>query len=140
MENILATLEKGHRPTGLPLDTWSGKIRATPSYSSCRLIIQSLSICLAGFNLDRKCRELVHEFVSKKVLAYFRWGYGYHKDDLPPDIQKALTPKIVDPSRPPFTSIPPLTLLTVLLAQPGLFQGDSGRDQAFYLYYLHEYL
>ncbi|KAF5539469.1 feruloyl esterase b [Fusarium mexicanum] len=38
----------------------------------------SLSICLAGFNLD----------------PYFRWGYGYHKDDLPPDIQKALTPKI----------------------------------------------
>ncbi|KAF5564198.1 integral membrane protein [Fusarium phyllophilum] len=45
-----------------------------------RLTFQSLSICLAGFNLD----------------PYFRWGYGYHKDDLPPDIQKALTPKIVD--------------------------------------------
>ncbi|KAF5657229.1 feruloyl esterase [Fusarium heterosporum] len=38
----------------------------------------SLSICLAGFNLD----------------PYFRWGYGYHKDDLPLDIQKAMTPKI----------------------------------------------
>ncbi|WZH47223.1 uncharacterized protein QYS62_008367 [Fusarium acuminatum] len=37
-----------------------------------------LSICLAGFNLD----------------PYFRWGYGYHKADLPPEIQNALTPKI----------------------------------------------
>ncbi|PNP83725.1 hypothetical protein FNYG_02942 [Fusarium nygamai] len=60
MENILATLEKGYRPTDL------------------LILGLSLSICLAGFNLD----------------LYFRWGYGYHKDDLPPDIQKALTPKI----------------------------------------------
>ncbi|KAI6753960.1 hypothetical protein HG530_013136 [Fusarium avenaceum] len=37
-----------------------------------------LSLCLAGFNLD----------------PYFRWGYGYHKADLPPEIQNALTPKI----------------------------------------------
>ncbi|KAF4447084.1 hypothetical protein F53441_9383 [Fusarium austroafricanum] len=38
----------------------------------------SLSICLAGFNLD----------------PYFRWGYGYHKADLPPEVRKAVTPKI----------------------------------------------
>ncbi|UZP34857.1 hypothetical protein NXS19_002673 [Fusarium pseudograminearum] len=37
-----------------------------------------LSLCLAGFNLD----------------PYFRWGYGYHKADLPPEIQAASTPKI----------------------------------------------
>ncbi|KAG8357952.1 hypothetical protein FVEN_g4581 [Fusarium venenatum] len=37
-----------------------------------------LSLCLAGFNLD----------------PYFRWGYGYHKADLPPEIQAALTPKL----------------------------------------------
>ncbi|CAG7559437.1 unnamed protein product [Fusarium equiseti] len=37
-----------------------------------------LSLCLAGFNLD----------------PYFRWGYGYHKADLPPEIQNATTPKI----------------------------------------------
>ncbi|KAM0550204.1 hypothetical protein ACHAPJ_009052 [Fusarium lateritium] len=52
------------------------KIIGLPDY--LLILGLSLSICLAGFNLD----------------PYFRWGYGYHKDDLPPDIQKALTPKI----------------------------------------------
>ncbi|KAI1057004.1 hypothetical protein LB507_002348 [Fusarium sp. FIESC RH6] len=28
------------------------------------------------------------------MSAYFRWGYGYHKADLPPEIQNATTPKI----------------------------------------------
>ncbi|KAF4946198.1 hypothetical protein FSARC_14249 [Fusarium sarcochroum] len=52
------------------------KIIGLPDY--LLILGLSLSICLAGFNLD----------------PYFRWGYGYHKDDLPPDIKKALTPKI----------------------------------------------
>ncbi|KAM0340568.1 hypothetical protein ACHAPU_010405 [Fusarium lateritium] len=52
------------------------KIVGLPDY--LLIVGLSLSICLAGFNLD----------------PYFRWGYGYHKDDLPPEIKSALTPKI----------------------------------------------
>lgn len=47
--------------------------------SDCLLLLgMAFCACLAGFNLD----------------PYFRWGYGYHKADLPPEIQKATTPKI----------------------------------------------
>ncbi|KAF5001238.1 hypothetical protein FGRMN_1181 [Fusarium graminum] len=58
--------------------TWriAKRIIGLPDY--LLIVGLSLSICLAGFNLD----------------PYFRWGYGYHKDDLPPEIQKAMTPKI----------------------------------------------
>jgi hypothetical protein len=61
MENILAFLKKGHWTARLPVNAWSSKFRATQPYLSYILIIQSLSICLSGFNLDRKCRELVDE-------------------------------------------------------------------------------
>ncbi|RGP62243.1 integral membrane protein [Fusarium sporotrichioides] len=54
----------------------SKKVIGLPDY--LLMLGLSLSLCLAGFNLD----------------PYFRWGYGYHKADLPPEIQSAETPKI----------------------------------------------